>query len=142
MRARESASARLDGELVELQAAQLDAHLRLCPECLAYADGIAASTGLLRAAALDQPSAAMFTPMPARRRRIGLLPAVAAAAIMIAIAGSSFAVGGVLGRQGSTTSTPATTQASARGPVHALVLPAILSPQSQPFHVTRRIIAL
>jgi predicted anti-sigma-YlaC factor YlaD len=144
MRARESASARLDGELVELQAAHLDAHLRLCPECLAYVDGIAASTGLLRAAALDQPSAAMFTPMPTRRRRIGLLPAVAAAAIMIAIAGSSFAVGGVLGRQGSTTTAPTTTQAaSARGgPVDALVLPAILSPQSQPFHVTRRIIAL
>ena len=39
-RARESASARLDGELVELQAAQLEAHLRSCPECQAYAAGI------------------------------------------------------------------------------------------------------
>ena len=88
-RARESASARLDGELVELQAAQLEAHLRACPDCQAYAVGIAASTGLLRAAALGQPSVPMFTPMPQRRRRIGLLPAVAAAAIMIAAAATA-----------------------------------------------------
>ena len=142
-RARESASARLDGELVELQAAQLEAHLRACPECQAFADGIAASAGLLRAAALDQPSTAMFTPMPQRRRRIGVLPAVAAAAIMVAVAGSSFAVGGMLGRERPTSSTPTTTQASALGgPVDALILPAILLPQSQTFQVTSRIIAL
>ena len=142
-RARESASARLDGELVELQAAQLEAHLRSCPECQAYADGIAASTRLLRAAALDQPASAMFTPMPQRRRRIGVLPAAAAAAIVIAVAGSSFAVGGMLGRQSSTTPAPATTQSSALGgPVDALVLPALLAPQSKTFHVTNRIIAL
>ena len=142
-RARESASARLDGELVELQAAQFEAHLRGCPECQAYAVGIAASTGLLRAAALGQPSVPMFTPMPQRRRRIGVLPAAAAAAIMIAVAGSSFAVGGMLGRQRATTTPSATTQASALGgPVDALVLPAILSPQAQTFQVTSRIIAL
>ena len=85
-RARESASASLDGELAELEAAQLEAHLRSCPECQTYADGIAVSTGLLRAAPLDQPSAAMFTAMPQRRRRIGALPATAAAAIVVAVA--------------------------------------------------------
>jgi anti-sigma factor RsiW len=142
-RARESASASLDGELVELQSAQLEAHLRSCPECQAFADGIAASSGLLRAAALDPPSRAMFTPMPQRHRRIGILPAAAAAAIMVAVAGSSFAVGGMLGREGSTTPPPATTRATALGgPVDALVLPAILSPQLQTFQVTSRIIAL
>jgi anti-sigma factor RsiW len=142
-RARESASARLDGELVELQAAQLEAHLRSCPECQAYATGIAASTGLLRAAALDQPAGAIFTPMLHRRRRIGVLPAAAAAAIVVAVAGSSFAVGGMLGRQGSTTPTPATTESSALGgPVDALLLPALLTPQSKAFHVTSRVIAL
>ena len=108
-RARESASARLDGELAELQVAQLEAHLLGCPDCQAYADGIAASTGLLRAAALDQPSGAMFTPIVQRRRRLGVLPAVAAAAIVVAVAGSSFFVGGIVGRQGSTNPTPPTT---------------------------------
>jgi anti-sigma factor RsiW len=141
-RARESASARLDGELVELPAAQLDAHLRSCPECQAYADGIEASTGLLRAAPLDQPSGAMFTPMPHRRRRIGVLPAAAAAAIVVAVAGSSFAVGGMLGRQGSTTPPPTTTSSALGGPVDALVLPALLAPHSKPFRVTSRVIAL
>jgi predicted anti-sigma-YlaC factor YlaD len=141
-RARESASARLDGELVELQAAQLEAHLRACPECRAYAEGITASTGLLRAAPLDQPSGAMFTPVTQRRRRIGVLPAVAAAAVMIAIAGSSFAVGGMLGRQGSTTTAPTTTSAALGGPVDALLLPSLLTPHPHPFHVTSRVIAL
>jgi predicted anti-sigma-YlaC factor YlaD len=141
-RARESASARLDGELVELQEVQLEAHLRDCPECRAYAEGIASSTGLLRAAALDQPSGAMFTAMPQRRRRIGVLPAVAAAAIMIAIAGSSFAVGGMLGRQGSTTTAPTTTSSALGGPVDALLLPSLLAPRAHPFHVTGRVIAL
>jgi hypothetical protein len=85
----------------------------------------------------------MFTPMPQRHRRIGMLPAAAAAAIMIAVAGSSFAVGGMLGREGSTNPPPATTRASAfLGAADALVLPAILSPQGQTFHVTSRIIAL
>jgi predicted anti-sigma-YlaC factor YlaD len=141
-RARESASARLDGELVELQSAQLEAHLRSCPECQAYADGIAASTGLLRAAALDQPAGAMFSPMPQRHRRIGILPAAAAAAIMVAVAGSSFAVGGMLGRQSTTTPTPATTTSALAGPVNALVLPALLGPHSRLFRVTSRVIAL
>ena len=145
-RARESASARLDGELVELQAAQLEAHLLVCPECRAYADGIAASTALLRAAALDQPSGAMFTPMvQRRRRRLGVLPAVAAAAVVVAVAGSSFFVGGFVGRQGSTNRTPPTTTSALGGPIDALVLPALLSPEAQrsrPFRVTSRVIAL
>ena len=52
-RAREFASARLDGELAELQAAQLEAHLRSCPECRAYAAGIEVITLGLRAAPLE-----------------------------------------------------------------------------------------
>jgi predicted anti-sigma-YlaC factor YlaD len=135
-RARESASARLDGELAELQAAQLEAHLRACPECQAFADGIAASAGLLRAAALGQPSGPTFTPMPQRRRRIGVLPAVAAAAIMIAVAGSSFAVGGMLGgRQSARTPAPTTTASAALGgSIDALILPELLMPRSTTSH--------
>jgi hypothetical protein len=61
---------------------------------------------------------------------------------MIAIAGSSFAIGGMLGRQGSTTTAPTTTSSALGGPVDALLLPSLLVPHSHPFHVTSRVIAL
>ena len=142
-RARESASARLDGELVELHAARLEAHLRACPECREFAEGIAGDRRDPPEAALDQPSEAMFVPVQPRRRRIGALPAAAAAAVVLAVAASSFAVGGFLGRQGSKAATTAKTQTAALGgPVDALVLPALLTPQSKAFHVTSRVIAL
>src|ERR1700682_2806734 len=98
-RAREFASARLDGELAELQAAQLEAHLCSCPECRVYASGIDVITRGLRAAALAAPAPPAFVPQ--RHRRTGLVPAAAAAAIVVAVAGSSFAIGGMFGRKGS-----------------------------------------
>jgi predicted anti-sigma-YlaC factor YlaD len=140
-RAREFASARLDGELAELQAAQLEAHLRSCPECRAYAAGIEVITLGLRAAPLEEPAAAGFVPQ--RRRRTGLVPATAAAAIVVAVAGSSFAIGGMFGRQGSR-ALPATTlrNTSLAGPIDELVLSAVRSQQSSPFRVSTRIIAV
>ena len=143
-RARESASARLDGELVELQAAQLEAHLRFCPDCRAFASGISATGELLRNAALDQTSEAMFVPVRESRRRIGALPvAAAAAAVVLAVAASSFAVGGYLGHEGSKSATTTRPQTSAnQGPVNALVFPALLAPRSEAFYVTSRAIAL
>jgi predicted anti-sigma-YlaC factor YlaD len=140
-RAREFASARLDGELAELQAAQLEAHLRSCPECRAYAAGIEVITLGLRAAPLEKPAAAGFVPQ--RRRRTGLVPAAAAAAIVVAVAGSSFAIGGMFGRQGSRVP-PATTlrNTSLAGPIDELVLSAVRSQQSSPFRVSTRIIAV
>jgi predicted anti-sigma-YlaC factor YlaD len=141
-RARESASARLDGELVELQAAQLEAHLRSCPDCRAYAAGIEAITLELRAAPLVEPAAPAFQ-VQQWRRRIGVIPAVAAAALVVAVAGSSFAVGGIVGREGSHVPPPATTQSSALGgSVDALVLPALAVPESKTVQVTAQIIAL
>jgi predicted anti-sigma-YlaC factor YlaD len=138
-RAREFASARLDGELAELQVAQLEAHLRFCPECRDYASGIAVFTRGLRAAALEEPAAPAFVVQ--RRRRTGVVPAAAAAAIVVAVAGSSFAIGGMFGRQGSH-APPATTRgASLSGPIDQLVLSAVRSQQS-PFRVSSRIIAL
>lgn len=142
MRAREAASARLDGELVELHAVQLEVHLRSCPDCRAFADGIAATGSLLRAAPLDRPLEPMFVPIGTRRRRFAALPAAAAAAAVVAIAASSFAVGGFLGRQGSKAPTPARTQTAALGgAIDALLLPA-LQPATKGFHVTSRVIAL
>jgi predicted anti-sigma-YlaC factor YlaD len=142
MRAREAASARLDGELVELHAVQLEAHLRVCPDCRSFADGIAATGSLLRRAALDMPSEPMFVPIEARRRRFAAVPAAVAAAIVVAVAASSFAVGGLLGRQGSKAPAPTQTRTTALGgSVDALLLPA-LQPQPKGFHVTSRVIAI
>ena len=140
-RARESASARLDGELAELQAAQLEAHLRSCPECRAYVAGIGVITRELRAAPLLAPVVGVFVPQ--RRRRTGLVPAAAAAAIVVAVAGSSFAIGGLFGRQGSHLPLAATTRGVAlAGPIDQLVLSAVRSQEPAPFRVSSRIIAV
>jgi predicted anti-sigma-YlaC factor YlaD len=139
-RARESASARLDGELAELQAAQLEAHLRSCPECRSYAAGIEVIARGLRAAPLVAPSVAVFVP---RRRRTGIIPAAAAAAIVVAVAGSSFAIGGLFGRQGSHVPLAATTRSAVlSGPIDQLVLSAVRSQKPAPFRVSSRIIAV
>ena len=140
-RARESASARLDGELAELQAAQLEAHLRSCPDCRAYAAGIEGFTRGLRAAPLEQPVVQVFVPQ--RRRRTGLVPAAAAAAIVVAVAGSSFAIGGLFGKQSSHLPAGATTRTVAlAGPIDQLVLSAVRSQKPAPFRVSSRIIAV
>jgi predicted anti-sigma-YlaC factor YlaD len=100
MRARESVSARLDGELSELEAAGLDDHLRACADCSAFALELHALSSGLRAATLEQPRIAAFA--PARRRPIvRLQTAAAAAAIVAVVAGSSFAVGRVVGIHGA-----------------------------------------
>jgi predicted anti-sigma-YlaC factor YlaD len=140
-RARESASARLDGELAELQAAQLEAHLRSCPDCRAYAAGTAVITRELRAAPLLEPVVGVFVPQ--RRRRTGLAPAAAAAAIVVVAAGSSFAIGGLFGRQGSHLPPAATPRSVAlAGQIDQLVLSAVRSQKPAPFRVSSRIIAV
>lgn len=99
MRARESVSARLDGELSELEAAGLDDHLRACAECSADARELHALSVELRAASLEQPQIEVF--VPARRRPLVRLRTAAAAAAIVAVAaGSAFAVGGVVGVHG------------------------------------------
>jgi anti-sigma factor RsiW len=121
--------------------AQLEAHLRSCPECQAYAAGIGEITLRLSSAALEQPAGAVFVPQ--RHRRIGVVPATAAAAIVVAVAGSSFAVGGMLGRQGSQVPPPATTETSARtGSIDQLVLPMLRGQPSPTVLRTGKIIAL
>jgi len=105
LRARESVSARLDGELSELGAARLAAHLRTCADCRGYAAELEQVTGLLRAAPLAVPEVEIA--LPARRRIASLqIAAVAAAAVAVA-AGSSFALGRALGTGGSSTATSA-----------------------------------
>lgn len=89
MRARESASARLDGELPELEAARLDAHLLECWDCAAWAEDIELTTMRLRKAELERPSIAIELPSRAalRVRRALVLSGTAAAVAMAAIVG-------------------------------------------------------
>ena len=103
MLACESASARLDNELSELENARLDAHLRGCAECLAYAEEIGAIALRLRAAALERPAERLVLP---RRRvfsgaRLQAAVAAAAVAVVAAVAGSSFTLGHFLGVRNS-----------------------------------------
>lgn len=94
-RAREAASSRLDGELSELELAQLDMHLAGCLDCAEYAALITSTTAQLRAADLVQPEEPIL--VPRLRRRLTLVPAAAAAAVIAGVAVSSFALGGALG---------------------------------------------
>ena len=106
--ARESASARLDGELAELDELRLEAHLRDCPDCRAFADGLGGLTAQLRLTPLEHPGTAIA--FPQRRRSPGLRIAAAAAAAVAVASGASFALGRALGTEahGHTTTITAT----------------------------------
>lgn len=117
MRARESASARVDGELDELEAARLDAHLRVCEECRAFAGESESLALRLRGAALEVPPAALFVPRARARVRMPLVAAVAAV-VVAAVTGTSALVGDLAGRHVETrtlagTTSPATPAYSA-----------------------------
>lgn len=97
MQAREWASTRLDGELSELEAAHLDAHLAGCPDCADYAGEIGGLAAVLRSEPLVQPRLPVFAP---RRRRAGRLNVAAVAVTMAVATASSFAVGQLVGSGG------------------------------------------
>ena len=95
LQAREAASARLDGELSELEAARLAAHLRDCAACSVYALELSAITESLRGAELEQPQ--LDLTLPRRRALPSIRVAAAAAAVVAVAAGSAYAVGQGLG---------------------------------------------
>jgi predicted anti-sigma-YlaC factor YlaD len=99
--AREAVSRRLDGELAELDAARLGAHLRRCPTCREFAEQTAAIALRLRRAPLETPCVASFEP---RRRRPASMSRLQAAAAVLAVvaAGSSFALGQLVARSRTT----------------------------------------
>ena len=84
-RARESVSADLDRELQELDLRRLQAHLRVCAECSAWAEFVRATTTQLREAPLEMAGTVAFEP---RRRgrtwRVNLALAVAPVAALVA----------------------------------------------------------
>ncbi len=110
--ARANVSCRLDGELSELEARRLDDHLRDCAGCSAYARELRALADRLRTAPLKQPAIMVFA--PARHRPLIRLQTAMAAAVVVALAaGSSFAVGGMIGIHGGSTATTVSTTVAA-----------------------------
>ena len=100
-RAREGASARLDGELGQLDEARLEAHLAVCAECREFAAGITAAAARIRQAPVEAAPAQVFV----AHRRSFVRPRVATAAaatlLVAAAAGSSFFLGQQLGARGT-----------------------------------------
>jgi predicted anti-sigma-YlaC factor YlaD len=92
LQAREAVSARLDGELTELEAARLEGHLRQCAACRAFAHDVAAATAGLRATPLEPVAARAFV-AHGRRFHSPAAAAVAAAALLVAAAAPSFFAG-------------------------------------------------
>jgi len=90
-RARQWATADLDGELSRFERVLLDAHLTDCPSCREFTTAIGGFTEMLRTA----PPAALERPIEIGRlrRRIGLrlAPAVAAMAVTVVGLGSLLA---------------------------------------------------
>jgi predicted anti-sigma-YlaC factor YlaD len=83
-RARESASAELDGELPELERERLSAHLRACPDCTAWAAQVEDATLRLREAALEAPVTSISVRQRSRRWTVGPAVAVSSAAALVA----------------------------------------------------------
>jgi predicted anti-sigma-YlaC factor YlaD len=118
-RAREAASARLDGELNELEGAHLDAHLLGCDDCRSYLAEIGSVARALRAAALEEPRLSVFAER--RRRPVIRVHVAAAAVVLVAMTGGSFALGQMIGAHGSDrTATVGSTVALVKTPNVAL----------------------
>ena len=115
-RARESVSARLDGELSDLEAGFLDLHLRACVACAGYAEDVEGAAALVRGTPLLEPSEPVFVARRLHYRRLPVPSAAAAAAVLVAaVAGSSFVIGSLLGSQGQGGRHSATTGTIASG---------------------------
>jgi predicted anti-sigma-YlaC factor YlaD len=89
--AREQVSLQLDGELSEFEQIALDAHLKSCAGCHAYAASVGAVSTELRAAALEQPEFAVVLPHRSRLRVPARAVQVAAAAAVAVVVGLSSA---------------------------------------------------
>jgi predicted anti-sigma-YlaC factor YlaD len=103
MRAREALSALLDGELSELEGARLDLHLRRCSDCRSYAVQVTQIVAELRRAPLHRIETPVFEPRRRRRGPAVRIQAAAAALAAAAAVGGAFALGHVLGGNGSPT---------------------------------------
>jgi anti-sigma factor RsiW len=85
VRARESVSAQLDGELPELELDRLETHLLICPACTAWAEEVRDVTWRMREAGLEEPAERIVLPRLRRGAwRVSSAVAVASAAAVVA----------------------------------------------------------
>jgi anti-sigma factor RsiW len=94
--ARAQISARVDGELTELEDAELRRHLAECGSCRAYDAEVSGLSRMLRTAELDAPEFPIFVP---RTRRIApRIQVGAAAAVVLATVAFAALSGALSGR--------------------------------------------
>lgn len=115
--AREAASARLDGELSELETVRLEAHLDGCESCRAVVLALAGTTTLIRETPSEAPARPFVLPSRQPRRRSLSLQTAVAASVLLAAA--SFSLGRALHPR-STGGTPTTTAQAASNHLLAL----------------------
>jgi hypothetical protein len=90
-RARQWATADLDGELSRFERVLLDAHLGECPSCREFAGSIGGITEMLRSAPLESLERTIEIGRLRRRLGLRLAPAVAAMAVTVVGLGSILA---------------------------------------------------
>lgn len=87
-RARTQLSARFDGELNELEHAELRRHLAVCASCSAYEAEVGGFSRMLRTAPLEEPEFPIFVPRTRRfaggRIQVGAAAAAVAATVVFA----------------------------------------------------------
>jgi predicted anti-sigma-YlaC factor YlaD len=103
-RARQWASAEIDGELSSFERALLEAHLAGCLSCSEFHTGIGGLAGALRAAPRERFEGVVATGRIRRRARMRLAPAAAAMAVAAVGLGSILASADL--RHGSVGSAP------------------------------------
>jgi predicted anti-sigma-YlaC factor YlaD len=89
-RARQWASAEVDGRLSDFERALLQAHLGGCDECRAFRESIQGFTSALRSSPLETPEHPVAVPRIRARPRFRIAPAVAALAVTAVGIGSIF----------------------------------------------------
>ncbi len=130
--AREAVSARLDGELTELEAVRLEGHLRTCADCRDFAAEAGPTALLLREAPLEQPAVRIWAEPARPRRRLGVAGGIAAAAaVIVAAAAPSFLLGRTLGHQPATRTATGATSEPSRSPVDPALLALLRGQQNQ-----------
>ena len=111
-RARESVSAELDGELLDLDLDRMEAHLLICPDCSAWAGRVRDVTAQLRAISFEEPAERFVLARRGRTRATGPVALVAtAAASLVAVLGFSHSL--TLGPSPSARTSNVSPQASA-----------------------------
>ena len=111
--ARQSLSIRLDGELSEVAAARLEKHLRLCGDCAAFEERMAAIAGAMRSASLLEPTEAIVMPRrPGSRLWVLSAGAASVAALVVAVATTGLPGWGLGGVRNASQSNAAQLKAS------------------------------